>query len=193
MKHLLSVLLAAALLQGCAPLIIGAAAVGTVAVIDDNRTTGTVIDDKGVTLKIANAFRNDDLLSEQIHINVNSFNGVVLLTGEAPSEEHKRRAEKISYDMPKVRQVVNEVRIAPPSSVASRSSDSWITSKVKSKLFVNEDVHSNRMKIVTEAQTVYLMGLVTIDEAERATEIARHTSRVQHVVRMFEYIEEHPR
>ncbi|MFA5625893.1 MAG: BON domain-containing protein [Thiohalomonadaceae bacterium] len=189
MKYLLAVFTVVFLLQGCAPVLVGTAAVGAVAVVDDNRTTGTIIDDKAISIKSGNLIRNDEEMRGKTHINVTSFNGIVLLSGEVASANHRAKAEKLTYTVPKVRQVINEISVAPISSMASRSSDSWITSKVKSQLFAEKNVPGNQIKVFTEAQTVYLMGLVTQQQGERASEIARHTSKVKRVVKLFEYIE----
>ncbi len=187
MKYLLTVAALLTLLQGCAPVIVGGAAVGAVAVADDQRTTGTIIDDQGIELKIGKAISNDTELREQGHINVTSFNGVVLLSGEVATTAQRERAAQLARTTVKVRHVTNELTVGPVTSFASRSRDSWITTKVKSQLFGAGDVSGNQIKVVTEAQTVYLMGLVSRREADRATEITRHTSRVKRVVKLFEY------
>ncbi len=187
MKHLLIALVLSALLQGCAPVIVGGAAVGAVAVADDQRTTGTIIDDQGIELKIGKAIDGVDALREQAHINVTSFNGVVLLSGEAPDAPLREQAEQLARKTVKVRHVANELAIGPMTSFASRSRDSWITTKVKSQLFGDDGVSGNQIKVVTEAQTVYLMGLVARREGDRAAEISRHTAGVKRVVKLFEY------
>lgn len=187
MKYLLAVTALVALLQGCAPVIVGGAAVGAVAVADDQRTTGTIIDDQGIELKIGKAIGNVAELREQTHVNVTSFNGVVLLSGEATTAAQREHIEKLTRDTVKVRHVANEIIVGPVTSFASRSRDSWITTKVKSQLFGAGDVSGNQIKVVTEAQTVYLMGLVSRREGERAGDIARHTASVKRVVKLFEY------
>jgi len=187
MKDLLAIGTLLVLLQGCAPVIVGGAAVGAVAVADDQRTTGTIIDDQGIELKIGKAINDVVELREQAHVNITSFNGVVLLSGEAPSAAQRERIEKLARDTVKVRHVANEIVVGPVTSFASRSRDSWITTKVKSQLFGADDVAGNQIKVVTEAQTVYLMGLVSRREGERAAGIARHTASVKRVVKLFEY------
>lgn len=177
----------AVLLQGCAPVIVGGAAAGAVVVADDQRSTGTIVDDEGIELKIAKQIGDSKEMSELTHINITSFNGSVLLTGESTTPALRAKAEQIASATPKVKRVINEIVPAPVSSLASRSKDTWITTKVKSKLVGDDSVAANQVKVVTEAQTVYLMGLTSRQEADRATAIARQTNGVVRVVKLFEY------
>jgi len=178
--------LAAAIAGGCA-VGVGAGAVTAGAVAYDRRTTGTMLDDQIIEFKILDALRSDEALWQQAHINATSYNNVVLLTGEAPDEELRARAEAIAKNVPKVRAVHNEIVIAAPSAMLSRSSDAWITSKVKAALVGAYGVDAARVKVVTENGTVYLMGLLTRDEADAATDVVRRVSGVQRVVKLFEY------
>ncbi len=173
--------------QGCAPVIAASAIATTVIVAKDPRTTGTMIDDKGIQIKASDAIHRDGLLADQVHINVTSYNGVVLLTGETPTVELRAHAEQLVREIEKVRRVYNEIKVAAPSSGLTRSSDTLITTKVKTRLLAEKEFDSGRVKVVTENGTVYLMGLVSRHEAAVATEIARGTSGVQRVVRLFEY------
>ncbi len=175
------------LLQGCAPIVIGGAVATSVIVATDPRTTGTVIDDKGIQLKASHTINEDEILSGQAHINVTSYNGVVLLSGETPTAEMRARAERLVTEIDKVRRVHNEITVAAPSSGLTRSSDTLITTKVKSRMIGEKDFDSGRVKVVTENGTVYLLGLVSRQEAAVATEISRRVSGVQRVVRLFEY------
>lgn len=174
-------------LQGCAPVVVGGAAAGAVAVADDQRTTGTIVDDEGIELKILKELADSKEMNELTHVNATSFNGVVLLTGEAATPALRARAEQVARKTNKVRQVHNEIIVAPSSSFTSRSKDAWITTKVKSKLFGDDKVAGNRIKVVTEGQIVYLLGLVPRHEADRAARIARDTEGVRRVVKLFEY------
>jgi osmotically-inducible protein OsmY len=175
-------------LQGCAALI-GASAVTGASVAIDRRTAGTMLDDQIIEFKILDMVRADDELWQQTHLNATSLNNIVLLTGEAPVDELRSRVETLVHQIPKVRRVHNEMVIAAPSSVLSRSSDSWITSKVKTNLLSWGLEEASRIKVVTENGSVYLMGLVTQDEAETATELSRGVSGVQRVVKVFEYLD----
>ena len=181
-------LLCVPVIQGC----IGVAAVGMgtgAAVAQDRRTPGAYIDDGLIEQKVHAAIRGDDLLREQSHVNVTSFNGRVLLTGQAPGESLRSRIIRIARDTPKVRTVQNEITLGAPSSTASRTSDSWVTAKVKARMITDKALNAAHVKVVTENGAVYLMGLLTQEEADRATEIARRVAGVQRVVKVMEYIE----
>ena len=175
------------LLSGCAtPVVIGAAAGGAV-VATDQRTTGTMVDDQGIEIKANNRLNDDAGLNENAHINITSYNGIVLLTGETLSEGLRERAGKIVREIPQVRRVHNELQVAQLSSFGSRSKDTWITTKVKTKLFGDKIVNGNQVKVVTENATVFLMGMVSREQGLTAGEIARDTDGVTRVVKVFEY------
>ena len=176
------------LLGGCAAAVGGGAA-ATAATIYDRRTPGTLIDDEFIELQLVNALGADKELYEQTHINGTSYNNVLLLTGEAPSETLRQQIAGIGASIEKVREVHNEIRVAAPSSMPSRSSDAWVTSKVKTAMLNSDDIESLRVKVVTEAGVVYLMGLVTRAEADAATDVARRVGGVQRVVKVFEYLD----
>jgi osmotically-inducible protein OsmY len=175
-----------ATLQGCVEaLIVGGVAVG-VMMAADRRQTEVMLADEGIEFSAGSKI--DDALKGQGHINVTSYNYTVLLTGEVPTAQAKTDAEKAASEVPKVRTVVNELQIAGTSSAASRSNDAYITSKVKSNFLGNGKFKPTDIKVVTEASVVYLLGLVTLEEADAATEVARGTGGVQKVVRVFEYV-----
>ena len=188
---LISVLGLAPQLQGCVPLIAGGAGAAVLA-IDDRRSAGAQTEDKEIALR--GESRINDRFGDRVHINVTSFNRNVLLTGEAPDAASKTQIEKIVREIPNVRGVVNEIQIAGASSYSSRGNDTYITSKVKAR-FIDEGkgFSANDIKVVTESNVVYLLGLVTRAEAEAAVEIARTTGGVQKVVRVFEYIAAPPK
>jgi len=180
------VLVSAATLQGCAEaLIVGGVAAG-VMMAADRRQAEVMFSDQRIEFSAGS--RIDDALKGQGHINVTSYNYTVLLTGEVPTAQAKVDAEKAVTEVPNVKTVVNELQIAGTSSAASRSNDAYITSKVKGNFLGNEKFRPTDIKVVTEASVVYLLGLVTREEADAATEIARGTAGVQKVVRVFEYI-----
>lgn len=173
-------------LYGCAVAAVGGvAAAGTAAV--DRRTTGTQVEDQTIEVKARKAFLDDTELNDQAHINITSYNTVVLLTGETPTDAMRQRATAIVSDIDRVSHVYNELAIAAPSSLVSRSGDAYITGKVKTKLFADKQVTGLEIKVVTERGVVYLMGIVSPDEAEIATNIARRTGGVQKVVKLFQY------
>lgn len=180
---------ALALVQGCAPALIGGAATGAT-VAHDRRTAGTFIEDQAIELKAKAALGDDPELRAQAHLNVTSINMVVLLSGEAPSEALRQRAGELVSKVERVRRVHNEVQVAAPSSMMTRSSDTLITARVKTALFGIkglEDFDPTRVKVVTENGTVFLMGLLTRAEADATARTASRVGGVQRVVKLFEY------
>ncbi|HCK82437.1 MAG TPA: BON domain-containing protein [Candidatus Competibacter sp.] len=180
--------LAAVLLSGCVGLLLGGTAVG-VGVAHDRRTTGTVMDDQTVELKIYDALNKK--LPPGNRISATSYNGVVLLTGEAVSEGVKQQADAVVRGIaPPVREVYNELVVARPNPLSARSNDSFLTSKVKAALFkirIN-DFDPSRVKVVTDRSVVYLMGLVRPNEGDAAANVASQVSGVRQVVTLFEFI-----
>ena len=174
-------------LFGCAAVAVGGAAAATGTAVADRRTTGTLIEDQTIEVKALKAIHDDAELNEQAHMNITSYNTVVLITGETPTDAMRQRAMELVKGVDKVTHVYNELTIAAPSSLVSRSSDSYITTKVKTQLFANKEVSGIQFKVVTEKGVVYLMGIVSRAEAEIATEIARQTGGVQKVVKLFQY------
>lgn len=179
-------LLAPPLLGGCVAAAITATGAGA-AVAVDQRTTGTIIEDESIELKAGNAISKNKELADKAHINVTSYDNRVLVTGEAPTEQLRRQAIELVRAVPKVSQVYDEITIAAPSSLMSRSSDTVITSKVKTRMLASDKVAGLNVKVVTEDGVVYLMGLVKREQGDAATEIARTTGGVQKVVKLFEY------
>ena len=189
MRNLLaSLLLLAAipLFHGCAALAIGGAAAGGAVVATDRRTVGTMTEDEGIELKAAN--RLAERFKDGVHINVTSYNRNVLLTGEVPDAAARSEAERIARGVENVRGVYNELAVAGASSYTSRSNDAILTSKVKGRFLDAGKFNVLHVKVVTESSVVYLMGLVSKQEAGDATELARTTSGVQKVVRVFDYL-----
>jgi osmotically-inducible protein OsmY len=176
---------AASLLQGCAPMAV--AGMGAVVVMSgDRRSTGMYIEDENIEWKIVGKSGGTDF--QGAHVNTTSFNRRVLITGEVPTEEAKTKVEDAVRRIDNVRDVVNELKVAGVSSFASRGSDALVTSNVKARMVNNGKFSPNHVKVVTEAGVVYLMGLVKQAEGDAAAEIARTTSGVSRVVKVFEYI-----
>jgi len=174
------------LLGACAPLLIGGAMVGGSMMAVDRRTSGTQVEDQAIELKAGS--RIGEALADRGHVSTTSYNRMVLVTGEVPTEADKTTVQDTVSRIDNVRSVVNEITVAGTSSLTSRSSDVLITSKVKASMVDAKDVQANSFKVVTERGVVYLMGRVTEREAGRATDIARGVSGVQKVVRLFEVI-----
>jgi len=183
----LGLALAAALpvLQACAPIAVGAAAGGALVMAGDRRTTGIYIEDENIEWKSLARIRE---VAPSAHVNATSYNRKVLLTGEAHSEAEKKRIEDAIRAVASVLDVTNEVQVAGTSSMAARGNDSLITSNVKVRMVNNGKFSPNHVKVVTEAGTVYLMGMVSQAEGDAAADIARNTSGVTRVVKVFEYI-----
>jgi osmotically-inducible protein OsmY len=185
-----ALVLSGALLSGCAaPLVLAGAAAGSVAVAHDRRSAGMQLDDNSTEIKAKAAIAEDKELADNSHINVTSFGGVVLVSGEIRRQELRDRIEPLIRKVATVRKVYNEVIVAEPASTGPRLGDSWISTKIKSKLLANEEIDGTRVKVVTEAKTVYLMGMVTRAEANIATAVASDTGGVDRIVRVFEYID----
>ena len=176
---------AAGFLQGCAPLAVTAAAGGAM-MASDRRSPGTYIEDEHIEWRVFDTLRSG---FDGAHINATSYNRRVLLTGEAPSEEMKRKAEGAVRSLPNVREVVNELKVAGASSLAARGNDALITSNVKALMVNNGNRFSPiHVKVLTEANVVYLMGIVSPAEGEAAADIARRAQGVLRVVKVFEYV-----
>jgi osmotically-inducible protein OsmY len=192
-KHItqsFTLLLSIFILNGCAGVVIGGAATG-VAVVHDRRSAGTVIDDKGLDWKVSQAIFKEQEVSNSSHINVTAYNGVVLLTGETPSEDLKIRANAIAAQASDNGKIYNELVIASPTSFSSRTNDTYITAKIKTVLLEIDDIPDfdlTRVKVTTENGTVFLMGLLTRQEADAVTNKARNVSGVKKVVRLLEYL-----
>ena len=185
---LLLLLILLVLLNGCAAPVIVAGAAGGAIAVSDERKPASIVDDQLIEVKVKDKLYTDALLGDKIHINVTSYNGVVLLTGETLSTALRNRAIEVARTQEKVRRIHNEIRVADLSSFGSRTQDTWITSKVKTQMLTTKDFDAAKVKVVTEFGTVYLMGLVTPDTGNQAAEIARHVSGVKRVVKLFEYI-----
>ncbi len=174
------------LLGGCAAVVVGGAAVGTAMVATDRRTSGTQLEDQNIELKALT--RISDTVGDRGHVNVTSYNRMVLLTGEVASEADRTALEQAIGRVEGVRSIVNELAVMGSSSFTARSNDTVLTSMVKASFVDAKDLQSNAFKVVTERATVYLMGRVTEREAARAAELARGVSGVQKVVRVFDIL-----
>lgn len=187
-RTLLCALAAGATLSACAPLLMGGAMVGSSLMVSDRRTTGAQVEDQSIEFKSIK--RIGDVVGDRDHVNVTSYNRVVLLTGEAVNEADKAAIERAVAGIDNVRSVDNELAIDTPSSFTSRSKDAFLTSKVKASMVDAKDIQANSFKVVTERGVVYLMGIVSEREANRATDIARGVDGVEKVVRVFEIVSE---
>jgi osmotically-inducible protein OsmY len=187
-SFVLAAVAAATLMSACAPLLVGGAVMGTSLMVTDRRTSGTQVEDQSIELKAMT--RTREAVGERGHVSATSYNRTLLLTGEVAADTDKVAVEQAVAKIEGVRTIVNELVVAGSSSLAARSNDAILTSKVKASFIDAKDVFANAIKVVTERGTVYLMGRVTEREANRASDIARGVSGVQKVVRVFEVITE---
>ncbi len=172
--------------SGCAAVVVGGAVATGVIVAEDRRTVGTMTEDEGIEQKVSSR------IAEKVrdaHINVTSYNRMVLLTGEVPTEAAKTDAERIARAVENVRNVFNELQVGGNTAMQSRTNDSVITSKVKARFVDARKFSPVHVKVVTENSVVYLMGMVKKQEAADATEVTRTTGGVTKVVRVFEYLD----
>jgi len=159
-----------ALLQGCAGAVVGGAATGAV-VSHDRRTVGIFIEDQTIEIKSLKRLFDDKEILHNTHIEVNSFNRQVLITGESPQNQLRDRAETLIKGIENVRHVYNELLLAAPTSLLARTNDTYLGTKVKSKYLVQKGLDPTRIKVVPQNGTIYLLGLVTRSEAQVATDI----------------------
>ncbi len=182
----LLVILLSTQLTACFPVLVGGAAAGG-AMAADRRTSGIYIEDKSIKVKAENILT--EKLGGRIHANVSVFNRSALITGEAVDEATKAQAESLVKDVSNVKSVTNELAVDYASRQTERNNDTYITSKVKGRMITANRFPAIYVKVTTEATVVYLMGLVTHQEADDAVEIARTTDGVAKVVKVFEYID----
>lgn len=174
-------------LQGCIFVAGAAAGAAGVAVVYDHRKLENILKDQQITKKISDQIMANRALSEENHIEVTTFNQIVLLTGETNTAEQRQQAEEIARNTQDVTKVYNELYIKGATSSLTRASDSWITAKIKTEMLATQDLKSGTIKVVTENGTVYLLGIVNRTQADMAVDIARQVSGVQKVVKIFKY------
>jgi osmotically-inducible protein OsmY len=185
----LALALAAALLTGCVPMVVGTAVVGGAMVATDRRAGGSQVDDELIQMKAGG--RLDEAFPDgRVRVNVTSYDRMVLLTGQVPSDADKATVEQVVGKIDNVRAVVNELSVGPATTLGERSKDAFVTTKVKASIVDSQDLFANSIKIVTHRGVVYLMGRVSEREADHAAELARGVSGVVKVVKVFEIISE---
>lgn len=178
-------LAAVVMLSSCVPAVIAVGAGGAALVASDRRTAGAQVEDESIELKIADQIRL--LYGDRLHVNITSYNGMVLLTGEVPDAGAQASVGNAAKTTLKVRSVQNETVIGPNSDLSARTNDSYITTKVKARFVEANKFPPNAVKVVTERAVVYLMGIVSRQEGTAAGEIAATTEGVARVVKVFEY------
>jgi osmotically-inducible protein OsmY len=173
-------------LTGCGLLIVGGTAATTAVVATDRRTTGEQVEDQAIELKAAAEMRK--LFQDTARVNVISYEGLVLLTGDVPTAQDSQKAEAAASRVEKVRKVVNQLRVGSITPVSVRTNDTWLTSKVKTALINTKEVPSRTIIVTTERGIVYLMGKVTAAEAERAAKAAASVTGINKVVKLFNVV-----
>lgn len=188
MKNLILLITVCSLLQGCFFVVGAAAGAAGAAAVYDHRKLEKIMDDQKITNAIVDKIRADTEMRESTsHIEVTTFNHVVLLSGETTTPALKQRADTLAHSVPNVTRVYNEITIKGPTSALTRTSDSWITTKIKTQMLATKGLKSGTIKVVTENGSVYLMGKVSREQADTAVDIARQVSGVQRVVKIFQY------
>ncbi|MCW2269862.1 BON domain-containing protein [Pseudomonas sp. GD03860] len=154
------------------------------------RTFGSKIDDSLIETKVAvNVAKASPDLDKNSHIVVSSYNGIVLLAGQTPRADLKSLAEQAAGQVQRVKKVHNELQVLPPSSILARNNDAWLTTKIKTQMLTDNSIPGSRIKVITENGIVYMLGLLTQQEATRATNLVQGVSGVQKIVKLFEYID----
>ncbi|MEX4663444.1 divisome-associated lipoprotein YraP [Haemophilus influenzae] len=188
LKKLAILLGATIFLQGCVAAVIGGGAVAA-KVATDPRTTGTQIDDETFEFKVENAVEKDAQIKAEGRVNAVSYNGRVLLIGQVPNSDVKDTATALAKGVEGVNEVYNELTVGPKISFAQISKDSWLTTQVKSKMFVDGRVKATDVKVISENGEVFLLGNVTQSQANAAADIASKISGVKKVIKVFKYLD----
>ncbi|MCK4840684.1 MAG: BON domain-containing protein [Methylococcales bacterium] len=190
-KTLIFVVFIQVTLAGCSLIAASGAELTGLALLHDRRSTLAIIKDERIEVNAAIELNSDDDIRKNCHFNITAYNGTTLITGEAATEQLRDKIISIVRIISGVKIVHNELQISAPSSLATRSHDTLITTKIKSSLSKVKDIpgfDTTRVKVITENGIVYLLGLVHKKEANVTTEIARRESGVKQVVKIFEYI-----
>jgi osmotically-inducible protein OsmY len=187
MKRFIAIIGLAISLQGCFFVAGAAAGAAAIAIVYDHRTIQNSLQDTRLANKIFEKIRLEPSLRDESHIEVIVFNNVVLLIGEVPNPAWRNQAESIARSVAGDTRIYNQIVIQGPTSSLTRTSDSWLTTKIKAQMLAEKNLESSSIKVVTENGTVYLMGSVTRQQADVAVDIARNTSGTQKVIKIFQY------
>lgn len=188
-KITLAVLLAVTL-SSCITALVAGAAIATIDIIHDRRTAGEYVDDNTIELTARNYLLSKAEIRAAAHVKATSWNGILLITGEVDDKVIKQEIVARFRNIDGVRQLVDETTITGKTALLARTNDAWITTKVKSRLLAKTGLDANRVKVITTRGSVYLMGIVTKSEGDKATELSRTVNGVARVVKVFEYTSE---
>lgn len=175
-------------LNACVPAAFVAGATAGGAVIYENRPIKTIWLDRDITNRAQYRIGTDKELRNRTNISVATFNHIILLVGQVPTEQLRLHTIEIIKNIPNIRRICNQITIKPPISITTRSKDAWITTKIRAAMLEKEGLRSTQMKVVTEDRVVYLMGLTTPSQGKLAADIARKIKGVKKVVKLFEYV-----
>ena len=153
------------------------------------RTPGAVIDDRSIETIVAVNLKADDQAFRKTRFNVVSHNGIVLLVGQIQNQAMKNKAtDIISRASSKIKRIHNELEITEKSGILTRGNDSWIAAKVRTQILANDEVPSTQVRVIVENGVVYLMGILTEPEGNKAANVARNVVGVKRVIKVFEYV-----
>ncbi|MGM0783415.1 MAG: BON domain-containing protein [Pseudomonadota bacterium] len=175
-------------LTGCTA-ITGVTHPGTIEENYGERTLGTQVEDESIETKVTHNLRRSDSRLDDARINVDAYNGVVLLTGQVPSEELKQMASDIASAVRNVRDVHNELAIAGNLPASQRLADTWLNTRIRTTLAADETIDTSRLRFITENASVYIMGIVTREEADRIVDAVSEVGGVQRIVKVFDYLD----
>lgn len=188
MKKILALIALSLSLEGCIFVVGAAAGAAAVGAVYDHRTIERTLEDKQMANTITERLKAASLSSwNESHIEITTFHHIVLLTGETPYAHYREQAEQIAKSVRDVAKVYNQITVQQPTSSLTRTSDTWITTKIKTQMLANEDLKSGNIKVITENGSVFLMGIVSRSQAEIAVDIARQVAGVQRVIKIFQY------
>ncbi|HLB56112.1 MAG TPA: BON domain-containing protein [Coxiellaceae bacterium] len=184
-QKIMGVIILITCLSGCIPaaLVVGATAGG--AIIYDKRSMKTIAQDQEAGEK-AGALINASPELKGSHIAIATFDHILLLVGQTPTESQRDLAYQLVSNVKNVSRVYNEITVQPPTSSWQRTHDAWITTKIKTEMLTEQGLHSTQIKVVTEDGVVYLMGVLSPRQVNLATNIARRADGVKKVVKVFE-------
>lgn len=187
MKRIITLICLAFSLQSCFFAAGAAAGAAAIAMVYDHRAIKLTLEDTAISNKIINKLKLYKDMWSNSHIEVTTFNHIVLLTGQTPNPEWRDIAFNIAKSTPDVDKTYNQITIEGPTSSLTRTSDSWITAKIRGEMLAEPDLKSSSIKVLTENGVVYLMGIVSKQQADIAVDIARKVSGVQRVMKIFFY------
>lgn len=184
--QLVTLLIAMLTLQGCVTgVVIGT--VGAAMMANDRRTAPAQLEDETIELKANKLIRDNISLDNHTNITIISYNRTMLMIGQAPNAMLKDQAVKLMQQIPNVSRLHNQIRIATPTSLTTRTHDTWLTTKIKASMANDNSFAYSHVKVITENSEVFLLGLVSQKEANKATEITRNIDGVTKVTKVFEY------